>query len=179
MKTKSSKEEAKLLELDFQNHKVITLNDICPDIIAIPLKHVQGKNVRPKTMLYNITKTIYWNDITIIDYIEGAHNNNKLNLLSERFCNNIIFYNMVPEEYLSKFHTEYTFKVALPRIQVLALITSEEAIKSFNDEGIYINDIDFTQDFAGVINKEEVIQYLIDNNDYVMESSVMMGIIDN
>ena len=37
------------------------------------------------------------------------------------------------------------------------------------DEGIYIRDIDFTQDFTGVINKEEVIQYLIDNNDYVIE----------
>lgn len=48
-------------------------------------------------------------------------------------------------------------------------ITSEDAIKSFSNEGIYIDNIDFTQDFAGVINKTEVIQYLIVNKNYVME----------
>lgn len=61
--------------------------------------------------------------------------------------------------------------VALPTISandVFAFVISEEAIKSFNEEGIYINDINFTQDFAGVISKEEVIHYLIDNKDYVM-----------
>ena len=65
---------------------------------------------------------------------------------------------------------------------IFALITNEETIKSFNNESIYINGIDFTQDFAGVIHKEEVIQYLIDNNDYVMEGSNASGdyvIMDN
>ena len=56
------------------------------------------------------------------------------------------------------------------------------AIKFINNEGFYINDIDFTQDFAGVINKKEAIQYLIDNNDYIMEGSNNYGdyrIMDN
>ena len=65
-------------------------------------------------------------------------------------------------------------KVASPTIpanDVFALVTSEEAIKSFNEEGIYINDIAFIQDIAGVISKKEVIRYLNDNQDYVMEGS--------
>ena len=212
----NSEEEARLFELDFHTRKEIILNDISPYSITIPLKHVQRKNVKPETMLYNLTKTINWNNISDIDFTERSTNNHKLNPLSDRFCDNVIFYYMVPidphnknkNDYLSKYLAEHTskikrilqshdinvnkryikptysskegeyykqyIKVALPAIpvnDVFALITSEEAIKSFNDEGIYINDIDFTQDFAGVINKEEVIQYLIDNNDYVMEGS--------
>ena len=54
----------------------------------------------------------------------------------------------------------------VPVNDVFALITNKSIIQSFNDEGIYINDIDFKQDFAGVINKEEVIQYLIENNEH-------------
>ena len=76
-------------------------------------------------------------------------------------------------------------KVALPAVpidNVFELITNPTIIKSFNDEGIYINDIDFTQDFAGVINKEEVVRYLIENKDYVMEGYNTTGdyiIMDN
>ena len=171
----SHEEENNLLELDFHTKKYITLKDISPHSITIPLKHVQRKNAKPETMLYNLTKTINWNDISDIDYA-GVRNGNTLKPLSERFCDNIIFYYLVPFnkdtnkiEYLSKFLAEYTFKikrllaehnikinkryikptcsntegeyyrqyikVALPTIpvnDVFALITNEEAIKSFN-----------------------------------------------
>ena len=82
------------------------------------------------------------------------------------------------------YYKEY-IKVALPNApidNIFALITDENIIKSFNDEGIYIHDIDFTQDFAGVINKDEVVQYLIENEDYVMEGNTINGnyvIMDN
>lgn len=62
-------------------------------------------------------------------------------------------------------------KTSIPVNNVFTLITSDEAIKTFNNEVIYVNDIDITLDFDGVINKEEVIQFIIDDNNYVMEGS--------
>ncbi|KAK8838418.1 hypothetical protein M9Y10_033047 [Tritrichomonas musculus] len=215
-------EESVLSELDFHTKREIVLKDISTRSITIPLKYVQRANAKPETMLYNLTKSLNWNDISDIDYTAGASNRHELKPLSDRFCDNIILYYKVPlceqsptsrignnankMEHLSKFLAEYTakikriliahninvtkrnikptysskeceyykqyIKVALPTIpitDIFALITSEDAIKSFNNEGIYINDIDFTQDFAGVINKTEVMQYLIENKNYVME----------
>ena len=51
----SHKEEDKLLKLDFHTHKEIALNDVSPDSITNPLKHIQHKNVKPETILYNYT----------------------------------------------------------------------------------------------------------------------------
>ena len=41
------------------------------------------------------------------------------------------------------------------------LITNATVIDVLNKEGIFIHDIDFTQDFQGVINKQSVTQYLL------------------
>lgn len=71
---------------------------------------------------------------------------------------------------------------AIPVNDVFTLITSDEDIKSFNNEFIYVNEIDYTLYFAGIINKEEVIQFIIDDNNYIMEGSNNDGdfiIIDN
>ena len=73
----------------------------------------------PETMLYNLTKTINWNDISDIDYTERSPNNHKHNPLSDRFCDNAIFYYMVPinpyaknkNDYLSKYLAERTSKI--------------------------------------------------------------------
>ena len=120
-----SREEARLLELDFHTKKEIDLNNISPDPITIPLKYVHRNNAKPETMLYNLTKTLNWNDISNIDYAgsttkytERSTNDHPLKALSERFCDNIIFYYLVPidpnnknkVEYLSKFLAEYTSK---------------------------------------------------------------------
>ena len=85
----NSEEEARLFELDFHTRKEITINDISSYSITIPLKHVQRKNVKPETMLYNLTKTINWNNISDIDFTERSTNNHKLNPLSDRFCDNV------------------------------------------------------------------------------------------
>ena len=112
-------EDDKVMELDFFTKKEIAIKDISPYYITIPLKHVQRNNTTPETMLYNLTKTINWNDISDIDYTEGASNKHELKALSDRFCDNVIFYYMVPidpnnknkVEYLSKFLAEYTSKI--------------------------------------------------------------------
>lgn len=59
----SQEEEAKLLELDFHNKKKITLKGINPDKITISLIYAQRKNVKPETILYNLTNSISWNHI--------------------------------------------------------------------------------------------------------------------
>jgi hypothetical protein len=43
---------------------------------------------------------------------------------------------------------------------VLAFITIPEQTLILNKEDLWINDVDFTQDFGGVFNKEYVIQHL-------------------
>ena len=93
----SHEEENNLLELDFHTKKYITLKDISPHSITIPLKHVQRKNAKPETMLYNLTKTINWNDISDIDYAEsttkytGVRNGNTLNRLVRGFVITLSF----------------------------------------------------------------------------------------
>lgn len=68
----------------------------------------------------------------------------------------------------------------IPVSNIFTFITNKEAIKYFNDEGIY--KINFRQDFVSVISKKDVIQYLIENNDYVTEEFNNIGdfvIMDN
>ena len=63
-------------------------------------------------------------------------------------------------------------KVALPDIgleKIYNIITNTEVLATLNKEGIYINDIDFTQDFHGVINMQEVIEYLLQQDGFRME----------
>ncbi|KAK8882367.1 hypothetical protein M9Y10_045009 [Tritrichomonas musculus] len=108
-----------LLVLDFHTKREISIKDLNGPTITIPLKYVQCNNAKPETMLYNFTKSININDISDIDYTAGASNNNTLKPLSERFCDNIIFYYLVPidpnnknkVEYLFKFLAEYTSKI--------------------------------------------------------------------
>ena len=69
--------------------------------------------------LYNLTKNINWNEISNIDYTERSTNNHTLNPLGDRFCDNVIFYYMVPvntntknkNDYLSEFLAEHTSKI--------------------------------------------------------------------
>ena len=63
-----TQEESKILKLDFHNKKEIALKDISQYSTTIPLKYVQRKNVKPETMLYNLTKAINYNNISDIDY---------------------------------------------------------------------------------------------------------------
>jgi hypothetical protein len=60
---------------------------------------------------------------------------------------------------------EQQIKVSLANIpieKVFDLISDPKLIEYLKDNNIYINDIDFTRDFAGVFNKQEVIDYMLD-----------------
>ena len=76
-------------------------------------------------------------------------------------------------------------KVDLDQFQsdtVIEILSNTENLKFLNENNIFINDIDFTQDFSGLINKEEVIDYLIMNCDFRLQGSYNLAthtILDN
>lgn len=206
-------------------------------ITKLPINHFSTKaNIKPETLLYNITTTLSECNTADIDFTSGGENNKKLIPLSNRFCDNIVLYFVIPAEtiknskvlqqyvnkednnkettrlqtkilqeigpYLAE-HTEKIkrlfntlglainkahiktthpstengeirqyIKVALPDIEldkIYNIITNTEVLITLNKEGIYINDIDFTQDFHGVINKKAVIEYLLQQNGFRRE----------
>ena len=70
----------------------------------------------------------------------------------------------------------------IPSDRVIEIFSNTENIKFLSDNNIFINDIDFTQDFSGLIKKEQVIDYLINNYDFRMQGSSNLAkhtILDN
>ena len=93
---------------------------------------------------------------------------------------------IVNENYINKI-SEYIqmLKVDLnqfPSDTVIEILSNLENIKFLSNNMIFINDIDFTQDFSGLIKKEEVIKWLLDNRDFRMQGSYDLAthtILDN
>ena len=55
--------------------------------------------------------------------------------------------------------------------KVIEILSNTEILKFLSNNNIFINDIDFTQDFSGLIKKEEVINWLLNNRDFRMQQS--------
>ena len=55
--------------------------------------------------------------------------------------------------------------------KVIEILSNTENLKFLSDNNIFINDIDFTQDYSGLICKDQVIDYLINNCDFRMQGS--------
>ena len=76
-------------------------------------------------------------------------------------------------------------KVDLDHFQsdkVIEILSNTENLKFLSNNKIFINDIDFTQDFSGLIRKEEVIIWLLINRDFRMQQSYDLAthaILDN
>ena len=58
-------------------------------------------------------------------------------------------------------------------VKVLEILSNAENLSFLPDNIIFINDIDFTQDFSGFINKEEVITLLLFIRDFRMEDHMI------
>ena len=66
--------------------------------------------------------------------------------------------------------------------KVIEILSNTENLKLLSNNNIFINDIDFTQDYSGVIKKEEVITWLLINRDFRMQQSYDLAthtILDN
>ena len=69
-----------------------------------------------------------------------------------------------------------------PSVKVNEILPNAENINFLSRKNIFINDIDFTQDFSGLINEEEVITWLLNNRDFRMQESYDLAthtILDN
>ena len=72
---------------------------------------------------------------------------------------------------------------------VIKYISNEENLDKLNKEGIYVGDIDFTQDFKGVFNKKKLTEYLLSigyrlqkdehRNDFEEHEEIKGTILDN
>ena len=60
---------------------------------------------------------------------------------------------------------------SFPVDKVMELFWNPQNINFLNENSVFINDIDFTQNFSGLIDKEEVIEYLINNQNFRMQGS--------
>ena len=56
-----------------------------------------------------------------------------------------------------------------PSDKVIEILPNAENIKFSSNNSIFIIEIDFTQDFSSLINKEEVITWLLMNRDFRMQ----------
>ena len=66
--------------------------------------------------------------------------------------------------------------------KVIEILSNTENLNFLSNNNIFINDIDFTQDFSDVINKEQVINWLLINRDFRMQQSYDLAtntILDN
>ena len=66
--------------------------------------------------------------------------------------------------------------------KVIEILSNTENLNFLSINTIFIIDIDFTQDFSGVINKEQVINWLLINRDFRMQQSYDLAtntILDN
>ena len=93
---------------------------------------------------------------------------------------------IVNENYINQ-TTDYIqmLKVDLDQFEsdkVIEILSNTESLKFLSNNNILINDIDFTQDFSGLIKKEEVINWLLINRDFRMQHSYDLAthtILDN
>ena len=55
--------------------------------------------------------------------------------------------------------------------QIIETFSNSSNIEFLKENNLFLNDIDFTQDFSGVIKKEDVIQYLLSREDFRLQGT--------
>ena len=102
-----------------------------------------------------------------------ANNTEHIKELFNKFDIPINKTNIKPTSFkVDKGNIKQFIKVSLPDApldKILNIVCSKEIIKEFNNNGIFINDIDITQDYSGTINKKDVIDYLLNKPDFRKE----------
>ena len=58
-----------------------------------------------------------------------------------------------------------------PSDKVIEFLSNAEKLKVLSDSNIFKNNLDFNQNFSGLISKEEAITWLINNRDFRMQGS--------
>ena len=93
-------------------------------------------------------------------------------IVNENYINRTSDYIQMLKVDLDKFESD----------KVIEILSNTENLKFLSNNNIFINDIDFTQDFSGIIKKEQVITWLLNNRDFRMQESFDLAthtILDN
>ena len=93
-------------------------------------------------------------------------------IVNENYINRTSDYIQMLKVDLDKFESD----------KVIEILSNTENLKFLSNNNIFINDIDFTQDFSGIIKKEQVITWLLKNRDFRMQESFDLAthtILDN
>ena len=123
----------------------------------IDIKHI------PKELLGKSTANIKF----AFNHIGLSINKNQIKPTRIKYIVNEIYINQTTN-YIQK------LKVDLDQFSSdkdIAILSNTENIKFLSNNNNCINEIDFTQDFSGLINKEEVITWLLINRDFRMQVS--------
>ena len=123
----------------------------------IDIKHI------PKELLVKTTANVKF----VFNQIDLPINKNQIKPTRIKYIDN--------ENYINR-SSDYIqmLKIDLDQFQadkVIEIFSNQENIKFFSNNNVFINDIDFTQDFSGLINKEEVIDYLLNDLDFRIQGS--------
>ena len=123
----------------------------------IDIKHI------PKELLGKITASIKF----AFNHISLSINENQIKpnrikyIVNENCINHTTNYIQMLKVDLDQFESD----------KVIEILSNTENLKFLSNNNIFINDIDFTQDFSGLINKEEVINWLLFNRDFRKQHS--------
>ena len=134
----------------------------------IDIKHV------PKELLGKTTANIKFafNQIGFLINKDQIQPTRIKYIVNENYINQISEYIQ-----LLKIHLDH-----LSSDNIIEILSNTENIKFLSNNNIFINDIDFTRDFGGLIKKEEVINWLLTNRDFRMQESYDLAthtILDN
>ena len=138
-------------------------NELEIDIKHIP-KELLGKTTANIKFAFNqigLSIKIYQIKPTRIKYI-----------VNENYINQTTDYNQMLKVDLDQFESD----------KVIEILSNTEILQFLSNNNIFINDPDFTQNFSGLIKKEEVINWLLFNRDFRMQHSYDLAthtILDN
>ena len=171
-----------------KNHSINPLNELfCDNIIVFtPIENlylfkVNDKNEReidikhiPKELLGKTTANIKFafNPIGLpINKYQIKPTRIKY-IVNENYSNRTSDYIQMLKVDLDQFSSD----------KVIEILSNTQNLKFLSNNNIFINDINFTQDFSGLIKKEEVINWLLINRDFRMQQSYDLAthtILDN
>ena len=167
-----------------KNQTIIPLNDIfCDNIIVFtPIENRYLTNNEQEIDIKNIPNELLARTTANIKFVfnQLGLQINKLQIKPTRIkyiANEIYIYQT--NDYIQMLKVDLDH---FPSDKVFEIFSNEENIKFLSDNNVFINDIDITQDFCGLISKEQVIDYLINNCDFRMQGSYNLGthtILDN
>ena len=171
-----------------KNHTINPLNELfCDNIIVFtPIENIYlfgiNNNNEQEIDIKHIPKELLAKTTANIKF---AFNHNGLSINKNQIKPTRIKY-IVNENYINQ-STNYIqmIKVDLDQFssdKIIEILWNTENIKFLSNNNIFINDIDFNQDFSGLINNEEVINWLLINRDFRMQESYVLAthtILDN